>query len=250
MPPRYPGLPLHILAALAWTILRRRQRSFRSDALRCTRDLALEVRGPENIPSAGPGLVVVNHYHRPGFQAMWFSLALSSLIPAELLWTMTSAWTDDGTPGARERARISPHIFPRLAHAYGFISMPPMPPRPFEVAARASAVRALLTAARRRPAPLLALAPEGMDNPSGPGMQRLPPGAGRLLVAIHQAGHPIYPVGIFENEQALVLAFGAPFDLRLPPGSAGPQAAERVGRAIAALLPPALRGEYATREGC
>ncbi len=248
MPPHYPPLPLNTLAALAWTVLRRQRRSFRSDALRWSRGLALEVHGAENIPSAGPGLVVVNHYHRPGFQAMWFALALSAVIPAEMLWTITSAWTDDETPGARERAWMSKHIFPRLAHAYGFISMPPMPPRPFEVAARASAVRALLNAARRRPAPLLGLAPEGMDNPSGPGLQRLPPGAGRLLAAIHQTGHPIYPVGTFENEQALVLNFGAPFDLCLQPGSVDPQAAAQVGRAIAALLPPVLRGEYDLNE--
>jgi 1-acyl-sn-glycerol-3-phosphate acyltransferase len=244
MTPRYPALPIATVAALAWTVLRGRRRSFRSDALRWSRGLALEVHGTENIPSAGPGLLVINHYHRPGFRAWWFALALSAVVPAELLWTLTSAWTDDGTPGARARALISPRIFPRLARAYGFISMPPMPPRPGEVAGRAGAVRALVAAARRRPTLLLALAPEGMDNPRGPGMLRLPSGAGRLLAAINQAGHPIYPVGVSENNTALVLAFGVPFELRLSPGNSEQEAAAQVGQAIAALLPPVLRGDY------
>jgi 1-acyl-sn-glycerol-3-phosphate acyltransferase len=244
MTQNYPALPIDTIAALAWTVLRNQHRSFRSDALRWSRGLALEVHGAENIPSAGPGLVVMNHYHRPGFQAWWFALALSSVIPSDLLWTLTSAWTDDGTPGARERALISSHIFPRLARAYGFINMPPMPPRPHEVAARAIAVRAIMAATRRQPQPLLALAPEGFDNPRGPGMIRLPPGAGRLLAEVNQAGYPIFPVGISENATALVLAFGVPFDLRSPPGNIDQQTAAQVGHAIAILLPSVLRGDY------
>ncbi len=133
MPPIYPHLPLEVVLAVSWAALSGRRRVFRQDALRCTRDLPLAVGGREHIPQTGPVVIVMNHYHRPGFQAFWISLAISSVVPMEVHWTMTGAWTDDGTPGAGWHAWLSPHFLPRLAEVYGFTSMPPMPPRPHEV---------------------------------------------------------------------------------------------------------------------
>ncbi len=250
MPPTYPPLPPALLLPVIWTALRGGQRSFRQDALRCTAALPLSVLGRENIPQAGPALIVMNHYHRPGFQAFWFSLAISAVTPVDIHWTMTGAWTDDGTLGAKWRAILSPHFLPRLARLYGFTSMPPMPPRPHETALRAGAVRHLLDVARQIPPPLLALAPEGMDNPAG-GLMRPHPGVGRLLALLDGLGYPIFPVGVSEEAASLVLSFGPSMCLALQPGldpaQRDRQAADQVMQAIAARLPAALRGDYFIR---
>lgn len=248
MPPVYPSIPFSDWLSLAWAGLSGGRRSFRGDALRVTSGLALRVTGKEHIPQAGPALIVLNHYHRPGFQAYWFSLAISAITPVEIHWTITGAWTNDGSPGAGWRAWLSRFFLPRLAQVYSFTSMPPMPPRPQEVAARAAAVRHLLNVAHQTPPPVLALAPEGQDNPAG-GLMRPHPGVGRLMSILDGLGYPIIPVGISEDDHHLVLNFGQPFHLTLPngltPSQRDAQAARQVMRAIAALLPFSLRGEYA-----
>ena len=247
MPPIYPELNLNILMEMAWSGMTRNRRSFRQDALHLSTDLPLKVQGIENIPLTGPALIVMNHYHRPGFQAFWISLAISAVVPAEIHWTMTGAWTNDGTPGAWLRALLSPHILPRLARLYGFTSMPPMPPRPFETAAGAASVRHLLGAARQKPAPILGLAPEGQDNPTG-GLMRPHPGVGRLLALIAGMGYLFIPVGVVEDDRHLWLNFGSGFHLTipagLPPDELDHTAADQVMHSIARLLPGELRGIY------
>jgi hypothetical protein len=232
---------------MLWDVLRNRQRSFRIDALKWTAKLDIAIEGKDYIPRAGPAIVLTNHYHRPGFQALWFTSAISSITPVEIHWTITGAWTDDGTPGARLRATLSPFLLPILARLYGFTSMPPMPPRPTEVEARASAVRHLLGVARQSPSPILGLAPEGRDHPAGVLMQP-PPGVGRLLAILDSMGYALVPVGVYERSQKLVLSFGNP--LRLFPQDApdrnqrDKQIANQVMMAIARQLPTKLRGDY------
>jgi 1-acyl-sn-glycerol-3-phosphate acyltransferase len=247
MPPDYPPLPWKIVLEVARAALVGQRRSIHEDALSCTRSLDITVAGREYVPPFGPALVVMNHYQRPGFQAWWFALAISAALPVDAHWMMTSAWTDDGTPGAWWRSRLSTLILPRLAQVYGFTSMPPMPPRAHEVRARAAAVRHLLAVARRQPAPLVALSPEGQDSPDGR-LMHPHPGVGRLLMLLAGHGYPVFPVGVFEDGCALVLNFGPPFSLVLPPdgnpGQRDRQAAQQVMAAIAALLPVTLRGVY------
>jgi len=248
MPPTYPPYPWTVFLQVAWTALCGGRRSFRRDALRCTSGLALEVRGAENIPQAGPAVVVVNHYHRPGFGAQWIALAVSSVTPVEIHWAMTGAWTDKGDLGAASRTWVSPFFLPRLARVYGFTSMPPMPPHPHEVGARAEAVRHFLQAARRTPAPILGVSPEGQDNPAG-GLMRPHPGVGRMLALLAGMGYSFIPVGVREDAAALLLVFGPPLHLDLPGGRSveqrDRQTSDRVMEAIAALLPAELRGPYA-----
>lgn len=232
---------------MIWDSLHGVQRSFRQDALRLTAALPLVVIGRRNIPQSGPAVIVMNHYHRPGFQAFWISLAISALTPVEIHWTMTRAWTNDGTPGAGLRARLSPYFLPRLAHLYGFTSMPPMPPRPFEKESRASAVRHILSTARQTPPPILGLAPEGQDNPAG-GLMRPHPGVGRLLAHLMGMRFVLVPVGVYEDEQQLILNWGSGFQAviseGLAPAEIDHRTADQVMQAIASLLPETLRGAY------
>lgn len=247
MAPIYPPLPLSLILPVAWAGLTGRRRSFQGDARRGTRRLAVRLQGGENAPDCGPALLLINHYHRPGFGAWWFALALSAALPVEIHWSMTNAWTDDGSPGAKTRAWISARLLPRLANVYGFTSMPPMPPRAHEAAARAAALRRLLAAARLepgRPAPLLALAPEGQDSLDG-ALMRPPAGVGRLLLLLAGMGYLCCPVGVYEEETTLVLNFGPAFSLAAPDGMERDRwAADNAMQHIAPLLPERLRGAY------
>ena len=246
--PRYP-LPWKVAPSVLLSAALNRKRSFRGDALRCLAggQPEIHIAGNENIPASGPALLVFNHYSRSGFQAYWIALAVGATVSVEMHWTMTAAWTSDGSFKSKVLAEVSRRSFPRLAHVYGFTAMPPMPPRPFEAEARARAVRQALAIARQQPAPVLALAPEGQDFPGGK-LGRPPAGAGRFLILLSQLGYPVYPLGVYEAGGCLCLNFGAAFNLEIPPGLSRDEsddyASQAVMRRIACLLPEKLRGEF------
>ena len=253
MYPRYP-LPWKVFASSLLSIARKQSHSFRADAVRCLAqaNLPIQVSRGENIPGEGPALLTLNHYSRPGFQAYWIALGISAMVPVEIHWTMTAAWTYDGSFKSYMLAETSRRLFPRLAEVYGFTPMPPMPPRPFEAEGRARAVRQVLAVAKRQPPPVLALAPEGQDTPGGRLMQPAA-GAGRFLLLLAQHGYPLYPVGVYEAAGSLCLSFGPAYRLEVPPGLTRAESDRCVGevvmRAIAGLLPEGLRGEFGGQAG-
>lgn len=247
--PRYT-YPRDALWGLAIDLLGNKQRSFRRDALACIRVLEppLKVYGTENIPRQGPVLVVFNHYFRPGFRAWWMALALAAVIPGDVHFVMTAELTFPGKwYGLLGRAG-SRWLLRRLARLYGFTTMPPMPPRPRDLEARAHAVRQVLTFVRRNPQAILAFAPEGGDQPGGV-LDWPPSGAGRFLVLLAEAGYPLLPVGIYEECGCLCLRFGRAWRLEIPSGLSSDerdhQAAAQVMQAIAQQLPARLRGAFA-----
>jgi 1-acyl-sn-glycerol-3-phosphate acyltransferase len=262
MPSIHYPTPWQLVPEQVGALLLRRRLSFRQHALRAIQDLPLQVNGIEHIPTTGPALLLTNHYAAPGFHAWWIALGISACVSMEVHWIVTSAWTHTPRPwtGWRDRLRrlpvdlreqalawITPALFHRLAAVYGFTSMPPMPPRPQDVAARAAAVRHALAYVRNAPQPVIGLAPEGSDAPGGV-LASLPPGAGRFMLLLVEYCSPLIPVGVYEAGNALALNFGPPFHLTLPPGlSPGErdrQAAQLVLKALARLLPTHLRGRY------
>ena len=90
---------------------------------------------------------------------------------------------------------------------------------------------------------VIALAPEGYDQPEGV-LGPLPPGAGRFIEKIAQTCQPIVPIGVYEDEQSLCLRFGRPFLLENPNQASAAGRDQAVSRqildAIALLLPPDL----------
>lgn len=252
MPPGYP-IPARMIIDITSAVLRRQKRSFRADARLCVARLQppLKVYGLENIPSRGPCLITMNHYSRPGFSAWWIALAVSAIIPLEMHWVMTAAWTFDKNPLARPLVPIFRGLLHMTARVYGFSLMPPMPPRPHEVRERAAAIRQVLAYARRTSQPVIGLAPEGRDYPGGI-LGPAPAGAGRFLALLVPLCGNIHPVGIFEEEDRLCLRLGEPYRLDLPDTNAAradTQISARVMQAIARLLPPHLQGEFAPRCG-
>ena len=243
--PRYP-LPPGLVAGLAFSTLFGIRRSFREDALQCIARLkpSSRVIGEENVPDREPCVVTVNHYSRPGFGAWWIALAIAATVPVEMHWVITSELTYLGWLGSP----ASRWALARLARTYGFTAMPPMPPRPQELEARARSVRAVLKYARCHPDFVLGLAPEGADQTDGK-LSMPAPGVGRFALLLAGLGSVFVPVSAYEADGAFCLHFGPCYRLNLPSELTAHEkdrlAAEIMMRKIAALLPESLRGEFA-----
>jgi 1-acyl-sn-glycerol-3-phosphate acyltransferase len=248
----YPdySYPLRLAPGFAASVLWGTGRSFRADAQACLARLKppLRVLGQENIPQSGPALLTFNHYYRPGFHAWWLALAIAAITPQEVHFGMAGELTFPGKWYAPLGRAGSRWLLRRLAKIYGFTDMPPMPPRPQDVAARARSVRAMLDYARRHPQAILALAPEGGDNVPSGALARPASGAGRFLALLAGSGFPVTPVGAYEEAGEFCLRFGAAYRLEVPPRLGAEErdrlAAETVMRAIARQLPERLRGEF------
>lgn len=245
-------LPWKIVPGLAADLLLGRRRSLRADAAKCVARLKpnLQVFGEEFIPKGGSCLVTVNHYTRPGLPAWWMVLAASACMPAEIHWIMTSAWTYPDPLRARLVTPLTRVFFKRLAQIYEFTNMPPMPPDPGEVEARAQAVRRVLEYARRSVNPVIGLAPEGRDAPKGlqGTLVEPPPGVGRFVLQLTRLGLQISPVGVFEADGRLCIRFGQAYGPDTPQGlnaeERDRQASREVMLRIANLLPSELRAGY------
>ena len=243
--PRY-GLPSDVVAGLAFKAMFGLQRSFRKDALRCVGRLkpSLRIVGEENIPRSGPCVVTVNHYYRSGFGAWWIALAVAATVPVEMHWVTTGELTYLGRLGSP----LSRWGLARIAKTYGFTTMPPMPPRPGDVEARAKSVKKVLSLMKKTGNAVLGLAPEGADQ--GGGRLSLPPsGAGRFGLLLAGSGSAFVPVGAYEADGEFRLHFGPAYRLSVPAGLSSlekdHQAAKTMMKHIAALLPDDLRGDFA-----
>ena len=149
--------------------------------------------GWKNIPQSGPCLITFNHYYRPGFNAWWMALALAATVPVDIHFVMTGELTYPGKWYAPLGQAGSRWLLRRFSKIYGFTTMPPMPPREKDVAARARSVRETLAFARQHPQAVLGLAPEGGDQPGGV-LQLAFARSGKVRPAAGRAGFP-HPAG-------------------------------------------------------
>jgi hypothetical protein len=247
--PTYPLLiprtPLMVLSFLLGC-----RRSFRDDArayLHALKPPAAVAGRPLPDMTSGRWLILANHYHRDGFPSWWIALAISALLPTEVLWTMSGEWTYPDRLRASVISPLTRWAFARIARCYGFVTMPPMPPRPWEASARARSVRRVLALADTSPDRILALAPEGRDTPGG-NLAAPAPGAGRFIALLTRRGYRPVPVGVFEAEGQLQVRFGDFLVLEAPLGLSPREREAAINAAvmgsIASCLPEGLRGDY------
>lgn len=241
-----PQFIFKVLSAIVF----RKKRSFRSDAVLAlsASHPPIQVLGRQNIPQSAPCLLLMNHYSRPGFIPIWSAFAISSLLPMESRWLMTSAWTSPNKWWDPIKRRLTSLIFTAISRVYGFIPMPPMPPDPREVSQRAAAVTKLVSLARQQLPIAIGIAPEGRDFP-GAKLGWPPPGMGRLLEQLSTSIPLLIPIGVSEQEKCLVIHFGQPINLQVNKIYADNEEKNRhlssqVMYAIAELLPPGMRGEF------
>ncbi len=193
-------------------------------------------------------MVTVNHYHRPGFGAEWLALGISASVPREMHWIMTAEWTAPGKWYEPIKGLYSRLLLKYLSRVYGTTTMPPMPPRPGDVEARARSVRAVLDYTKKHPDFILGLAPEGADQADG--MLSVPAaGVGRFALLLAGSGSVFVPVGAYEADGVFCLHFGPAYRLSVPsklsPNENDHIAAKIIMEHIAVLLPEGLRGELA-----
>lgn len=213
----------------------------------CRLQPPLQQHGAPPGPTSSGYVVVANHYHSTTFRSWWIALALTAALGEEVHWVMSDAWTYPDRLRSRLITPATRRVFRRLARLYGFTSMAPMPPRPWELEDRARSVREVLHYIRHTERPVLGLVPEGGDSPDG-AMMAPPDGVGRFLALIAQSGLRILPVGVYEADGCLHLHWGSPIDA-LPSGSGCASERDRrtstaVMQAIAACVPASLRGPY------
>jgi hypothetical protein len=246
--PHYP-FPTGVLLQLAADALRNKSRSFQKDAHLLAGRLhpPMIVTGEQYIPQNGPCLLTVNHYSRPGFNSWWLALAISALLPVNVHWIITSAWT---FPGRWYRPLLKPSTewaFRRLALAYGFSSMPPMPPDANESQARAASIRHVINFIRHTPQPVVGLAPEGREFTGGV-LGDPPPGTGRFMLQMARQGLEIAPIAIYEMGGVLCVRFGVHYSLVSENAALTENTdtalSQVVMEHIACLLPPSLRGDF------
>jgi hypothetical protein len=242
--------PRGLFERVALDVVLLRHRDFKRDARACIENLypPLRVLGGENIPQHGPCVVTVNHYHRDGFGAQWIALAIAACVPADMHWVMTGEFTYTGKWYESLGTIGSRLLLNRIAHIYSFTTMPPMPPRPKDVEARAASVRTVLEYLRRASEPILGLAPEGHDPPGGV-LTRPASGLGRFGLLLSNMGLQFIPVGAYEAEGVFTIHFGEAYELSVPRDLSADekdaQAAQLIMKNIAGLLPLNLRGEFA-----
>ncbi|GAB4505469.1 MAG: hypothetical protein Fur0043_24650 [Anaerolineales bacterium] len=239
-------LPLSLVVSLMRDALLARKRNFRKDSLTCVKELhpPLLVLSAQHIPTGGPCVVTVNHYSRPGFGAWWLALSIAALVPVDMHWVMTGELLYLGRLGSP----ISRCVLQRIGRVYDFTVMPPMPPRPQDIEARARAVQTVIKRMQQNGNEVLGLAPEGSDQPKGK-LAYPPPGVGRFGLLLAGLGCKFVPVGAYETETAFCLRFGPAYSLQVSPGLSASErdrlAANIIMQHIAALLPEHLRGEFA-----
>lgn len=206
----------------------------------------MHVEGVIPDETASGRLIAVNHYNRPGFQALWIGVTISAIYPTDIHWIMTSTWI---YPDRLRSSLFTPIIgwfITLLAHSYGFTTMPPMPPRAWEVHQRAQSVRAVLRYIQRTKSPVIGLAPEGRDSPYGVLIEP-PDGVGRFVCHLAERDFDLLPVGLYEQDGRFNLHLGEIVPLPQitgKPEERDAQMSDYIMNAIAACLPKHLRGRY------
>ncbi|MEW5719780.1 MAG: hypothetical protein AB1817_14210, partial [Chloroflexota bacterium] len=181
------------------------------------------VLAPENIPAASPFILTVNHYDRPGLGAWWAIAVIATTIaaqrtrePREIHFAMAREWWYPRGIGKLVKQPLTRWFFGQIGKTYGMILLPPALDSGEFRGQATFAIRGALALTRGENPALIGIAPEGQTG-AGFCLRQPPSGAGLFLLLLTHDKIPVLPAGIFEDDnRALTVRFGAPFDLRAP----------------------------------
>ncbi len=239
--------PVRLLAA--WRVIRGKPASASTDMARllAAAPVPPRVEGIETVPRTGPLIITQNHYSRNGLGPWWGASMVVTAVArrrgTDPIWMVTSEWYYLDRLRSLTVTPVTRWAFSRAARAWGFL---PMPPDARALGRRAAAVRRTLREVGNLFAGggALGIAPEGQGEDV---LIEPPTGAGRFLLRL-AADVPVLPVGISEQQGALVARFGEPYRLAARPGEDRRAEDDRIKTevmsAIAALVPAAARGPY------
>lgn len=242
-------LPPRLILTGALASIRREPRDIRRDAAYMVERLhyAPVVTGLENLPQQRPYIFLANHYERsPGAWVGWCScIILDAIARARpgaypIRWVMTSAWEDCHIGPWYVDPRHLRWALQRFADLYGIILTPADDRRAF---GRGAALRDIFNALGDPNGQVVALHPEAGGTQS---LIRPPRGMGRFLTMLDRREVPLVPVGAFEDGRRFHVTFGPALMHGALDGLSDAQAADRVMRAVAELLPARNRGVYAS----
>jgi 1-acyl-sn-glycerol-3-phosphate acyltransferase len=204
------------------------------------------VQGLEHVPPDAPFILITNHYGRDGLPIHFCAMAISAVVgerrpsSPEIRWVITSEWYGRRIGPLRAPVWLIRWAFRRIARLYGLVIMPRAVERKV---GRAAAMRHI--AEKVRAGETVGLVPEALGKGT---LIEAVPGSGLLLLSASRGRVPIVPVGLWEENDELVVRFGEPFRLEVEAREREEQdrqARERVMVAIGRLLPERYWGFYA-----
>ncbi len=244
-------IPCRLIINVIGSAISHQKRSFREDARRLMRTHVADfiIEGESNLVQSEPCLLVVNHFYHPKFNALWIAVAIASIVPQEMLWFITDAWTFPERKARTVLRNISHFVLSQIASVYQFFPLPPNPPEPNQSIEAALTIRKLFRAARTKPRPFLAFAPEGRDFPNG--ILGMPAkGTGTIIAELCKMGFSILPVGFFLKDSVFHIVVGKAYDMdistRFNRKEEDPQISSKVMQSIARLLPIELQGNFSS----
>lgn len=242
--PRFPRMTMW---RLGLTILRHGRQSLAADSASFVGALAgrWTAAGLEHVPPSGPVCLAINHWQRPGLWIGWPGMLLGWLVRQRrpqtdppIRWLVL---TELRLPllGRERHLALGDIFLRRVAHAWDMV--------PLSVASNQTSKRAESLRRLRRltdAGAVIGFFPEGHLGVAGP-LGQPQTGATRFLDWLAQSGVTVLPVGVYEASNCLHARIG-------PPLTPDRQSDQHTGRsieaqimpAIAAQLPPALRGRW------
>lgn len=253
--PQEYELPRSVLGKALWAFVRRRRRSAWADAAALIDGLEKQpvIIGAENLPVGGPAAFLPNHYERKdAVWVGWGAMALTTAIhrhgdPARLgrmHWVMTDTWADCYVGPFHVSPRYLGWVLKGFGDIYGIIRMPAhdLPNHAQQRGRSAGALLEVFDVLKK--GDCVALHPEagGFETLIQP-----PRGSGRVVACLDRRKVPLIPVGVYEENDRLVINIGAPFAQGAFDRLTDTQSADMVMLAIAGLVPERTRGDYAER---
>lgn len=246
-------LPGAILLGAIWAFIRGQRRNEWVDCVRLNDQLAHApvIRHADRLPMNGPAVFLPNHYERKDqVWVGWGAIALTSALArhrgttesGHIHWVMTDTWTDAYIGPIHVPPKMLGWVLAGFSRVFGLIRMPAhdLPNHNEQRARSASAIRDM--------ADVLATGNFLAVHPEAGGFETLvtpPPGAGRMLRFLERRGAPMIPVGIFEENDRLVINVGEPLPPHFLHGMTDAVAAAAVMNTIKALIPAQNHGDFA-----
>lgn len=241
------SLPFGITVKILYSLLTKRIRTLHADAVRIIRAQGSKVRFIGAPLPEAPFLVIINHFSQPGFSILWVIMGIHSRLDMPTHWLMSNVWT---FPGRKLRAiyeGVTAWIFKKIAHTYGCIPTPALPPLPENSMSAALAIRSLVKKYQSRTNITLGLSPEGRDFPEGK-LGTPSRGTGLLINELLKIHPQILPVGFYFKDGQYTVHFGSTYNLQ-PMYEGDRELIDRtisrtIMQSIAELLPIELRGDF------
>jgi hypothetical protein len=254
-PPQSYVLPKRMLAQALWAFVRRKRRDTWADASRAigTLEKAPVVQGLQHVPHDGPIVFLPNHYERKdAVWVGWGAMALTEAVArsrqvsrlGRMHWVMTDTWADCFIGPFHVNPRYLGWVLKGFGDIYGIVRMPAHD-LPNHASQRNRSARSLLEIFDvLKAGDCVAVHPEagGFETLVQP-----PVGAGRVVSCLDRRNVPLIPVGIYEEDDHLVVNIGPAIEPGLLNGLDDRTSADTIMLRIAALVPEATRGVFADR---